>query len=131
LLDASRQEIVRSQKQAYCLVNTDAVDLTVEGATWSYGDFTHGSYCGGPQSLWVRENLEAGWADTYRQSIAGQSFDITDLPNGWYYIVVEVNPSGDVLQTTTSNDVERRLLHLRGEPGRRKVLVAPWNGIDA
>jgi hypothetical protein len=30
-----------------------------------------------------------------------------------------------------SNNVESRLLHLGGRPGARRVLVAPWHGIDA
>ena len=42
--------------------------------------------CGSPTALWVAEEMPVGWGDTYIQSIAGQNFDITHVPNGTYYI---------------------------------------------
>ena len=37
LRDAADKELVRSRKQAYCLAPTDAIDLTVERASWGRG----------------------------------------------------------------------------------------------
>ena len=48
--------------------------------------------CGAPSSIWVRETLQAGWADTYYQSVPGQAFDVTGLRNGRYWILIETNP---------------------------------------
>jgi hypothetical protein len=130
ILTVSQQEVVRSRKQAFCLFPTDVIDLTVRGSNWSPWSFGLSSACGGPNALWVREDLDAGWADTYHQNVPGQSFDITRLPNGRYYVRVQVNPLGTVRETTTANNTELRLIRLGGLPGRRTVVDEPWHGID-
>jgi hypothetical protein len=130
LLDAESKEILVSGKQSWCLVNTDALDLTVPNANvLGFGqDLT--TSCGGPGALWIREILDVGWGDTYTQFQRGQAFDITDLPNGTYHVRVHVNPTGSMLETDTTNNVEDRLIRLRGRPGHRRVVVPPWHGID-
>jgi Lysyl oxidase len=130
LHNAADMEVVRSGKQAYCLAPTDAIDLTVERANWGQrADLS--TSCGDRSALWVREVLQTGWGDTYFQFMPGQSFNITNLPNGWYYVRIHVNPLGSLYETDLTNNVESRLLHLGGRPGARRVLVAPWHGIDA
>ncbi|CAN5598465.1 hypothetical protein BH24ACT26_BH24ACT26_06080 [soil metagenome] len=128
--NSSREEIVRSTKQAFCIVPTDAIDLTVAGANWTPWALERFSICGSPTSLWVRQVLEAGWGDTYFQFVPGQSFDITDLPNGRYHIRVRVNGPGALYERSKWNNSELRLVRLRGRPGHRRVGVAPWHGID-
>ena len=130
LLDGESREILISGKQSWCLVNTDALDLTVPNANLfgRKGDLS--SACGGRGALWIREVLDVGWGDTYTQYQRGQAFDITDLPNGTYYVRVHVNPTGSMLETDTTNNVEDRLIRLRGRPGHRRVVVPPWHGID-
>ena len=130
LLDADTRHIVRSRKQAFCIVPTDAVDLTVRGAELNGFGVGLGSACGGRGSIWVREVLPAGWGDTYYQSVAGQAFDITDLPNGVYHLQVAVDPLGKLVQRRTSNDVAIRKVRLKGSPGARRVVVSPWRGIS-
>ncbi|HEX2051611.1 MAG TPA: lysyl oxidase family protein [Actinomycetota bacterium] len=130
LVDALTGDVVRSKKQSFCLVPTDAIDLSVPGATYDRWSSTPGSRCGGEDELWIREHIPAGWGDTYYQGVAGQAFDVTNLPNGWYRVRVEVNPAGDLHERTTDNNVDERLLYLKGEPGRRRVRVAPWKGLD-
>lgn len=129
LHDAADMEVVRSRKQAYCLAPTDSIDLTVERADWGSGEdlFTA---CGDRSALWVREVLQTGWGDTYYQFMPGQSFNITGLPNGWYYARIQVNPLGSLYETDLTNNVESRLLYLGGRPGARRVLVTPWHGIE-
>lgn len=132
LLSADEGEVVRSRKQAFCIAPTDPVDLAVEGAQfYSYSFWLGGSSCGSAGSLWVREVLEAGWGDTYYQGVAGQAFDVTGLPNGRYYIKIEVDPMGKLLQKTTDNDSELREIRLWGKPGQRRLTVMPWHGIRA
>ena len=80
--------------------------------------------------MWVRETMPVGWGDTYTQSIAGQAFDITKLPNGTYYIQVTANPGHLLHETTTANDVTVRKLIISGPRGHRHVKVPAWNGID-
>jgi hypothetical protein len=130
ILDAQSGEIAVSGKQSWCLANTDAIDLSIPNANWAgYGSDVF-TMCGGPGALWIREVLDVGWGDTYSQYVAGQAFDITDLPNGEYYIRVHVNPTGSMFEGSTDNNVEDRLVKLKGKPGERRVVVPPWHGID-
>ena len=129
LHDVSDMEVVRSRKQAFCLAPTDPIDITVDRADWSPFDGI-GTMCGARSALWVREVLQAGWGDTYFQSVPGQSWDITNLPNGWYYAQVEVNPLGTLFEVDMTNNVESRLIHLGGRPRARTVIVTPWHGIE-
>jgi Lysyl oxidase len=82
-----------------------------------------------PGAIWIREQLPAGWGDTYTQEAAGQAFDITDVPNGSYKILVRVNPLGVLHETSTSDDVAIRRIRLSGRRGARQVAVLPWRGI--
>jgi hypothetical protein len=130
LTDAEDNELVRSKKQSFCLAPTNAIDLTVERASWGTEPADLHTACGGETSLWIREVLQAGWADTYFQFRGGQSFNITNLPNGWYSARIDVNPLGALYETTTANNTESRLIYLGGRPGNRTVLASPWHGIE-
>lgn len=130
LLDASNDEVVRSRKQTFCIAPTDAIDLTVPRASWTGYQEGFGTQCGSPGSLWVREVLQPGWGDTYYQSVAGQAFNITNVPNGWYWVIAEVDPENRIYQTDYTNDMESRLVYLGGKPGARRVKAAPWQGME-
>ena len=130
MLDADRTRAVVSGKQSWCLVPTDPIDLTVPEANWTPWSVGLDSACGGSDSLWVREHLDAGWGDTYYQSSAGQAFDITGLPNGRYFVKVHVNPTDVLFERSKDNNVRLRRVRLLGTPGDRRVVVPPWNGID-
>jgi len=129
LLNMARTEVVRSHKQSFCIAPTDPVDLTAPRANWQPWSLGLGSACGGASAIWIREDLDSGWGDTYYQYVAGQAFNITNVPNGWYYLRSEVNPQGVLLERSTSNDVQDRLVHISGTPGNRTALVVPWHGI--
>ena len=72
----------------------------------------------------------SGWGDTYYQGLPGQSFDVTDLPNGTYFIKVQANPGGHLFESNMANNVRLRKVILGGRPGHRTVQVPPWHGID-
>jgi hypothetical protein len=132
LLDENDVVVETSGKQAWCLVPTDPIDLTLEGANWRPGTTDLSSACGSPDSLWIREVLDVGHGDTYFQSLAGQSFDVRDVPSGNYRIRVEVNPDDVIHETNDSNNVADREIVIGGNPGeRRTVEVLPWNGITS
>jgi hypothetical protein len=130
LLDATKQLAVRSHKQSFCLVPTDAIDMTAPGAEWQPFQVGLGSACGGDSAIWIRETIPTGWGDTYTQSVAGQAFDITNVPNGTFYIEVEANPTGVLHERNLHNDVVLRRVILGGTPGVRTVKVPLWHGID-
>jgi hypothetical protein len=129
LLDADQSVVVKSGKEAFCLAPTDAIDLAVPGADWSPETGLQ-TACGQQTSIWVREILPIGWGDTYFQGLPGQSFDITDLPNGTYFIEVEANPGSLLHEQSFDNNIELREVILKGKPGKRRVEVPPWHGID-
>jgi Lysyl oxidase len=130
LLDADSKHVIVSDKQSWCLVNTDALDLTVPNANLTTRGLELRTSCGGPKALWIREVLDVGWADTYGQGVGSGAFDITGLRNGTYYVRVQVNPLGSLFEADTSNNVQDRLIQLRGKPGHRRVIVLRWHGID-
>ncbi|WP_328439582.1 lysyl oxidase family protein [Streptomyces sp. NBC_00457] len=131
LLSADQTKEVRSGKEAFCLANTDAVDYTVKNANWKPYNTDLSTACGQENSISVREVLDVGSGDTYTQDIPGQSFDITDVPNGTYYIQVIANPAKRLKETHTTNNVAVRKVVLGGTPGARTVKVPPHHLINA
>ncbi|QXE37165.1 protein-lysine 6-oxidase [Streptomyces sp. GMY02] len=131
LLRADQKEIVRSEKEAFCLANTDAIDYTVKNANWHPNNTDLSTACGTESAISVREVLDVGSGDTYTQYRPGQSFDITDLPNGTYYIEVIANPENRLYETSLTNNVALREVVLSGTPGAREVTVPPHDLIDA
>jgi hypothetical protein len=121
---------IRSEKEAFCLAPTDAIDLAVAGAQWQPGQTGLETACGSQSALSIRETLHTGWGDTYGQYRPGQSFDITALPNGAYDIQVIANPDGRLLERSRSNNESLRRIVLGGTPGARTVSVPPYQGID-
>jgi hypothetical protein len=130
LLNSTRSLVVRSEKDGFCLAPTDAIDLVQHGAEWNPDEIGLDGACGDDTSLWTRETLPSGWGDTYEQTLPGQSFDITDLPNGTYYIRLQANPLGAIHEVRTGNDTSLRRIILGGTSGKRTVRVPAWNGID-
>ncbi|MEI5011617.1 lysyl oxidase family protein [Streptomyces sp. PmtA] len=131
LLKADKKETVRSGKEAFCLANTDAVDYTVKNANWHPYNTDLATACGQENSISVREVLDVGSGDTYTQDLPGQSFDITDLPNGTYYIQVLANPENRLKETSTANNSALRKVELGGTPGKRTVRVPAHDLVNA
>ncbi|MGW7197832.1 lysyl oxidase family protein [Streptomyces chryseus] len=131
LLKADKKETVRSGKEAFCLANTDAVDYTVENANWHPDNTDLSTACGQENSISVREVLDVGSGDTYTQDLPGQSFDITNLPNGTYYIQVLANPEKRLKETSLTNNSALRKVVLGGRAGARTVSVPAHDLVDA
>jgi hypothetical protein len=130
LLNAGRAVAVRSHKEGFCIAPTDGVDLLLPHAVWQPNSIGLFGQCGSPTALWVQEYLPVGWGDTYFQTVPGQSFNITNLPNGTYYIEVIANPLKVLHESNLNNDVSLRRVILGGTPGHRTVRVPAWHGID-
>jgi hypothetical protein len=131
LLNASKSLVVRSKKVGFCIAPTNAIDLLLPHAEWQLNNFGFGfGSCGSPTALWVQEMLPLGWADTYFQGIAGQAFDITNLPNGTYYIEIIANPGRILHELNYGNDISLRKVIIGGTPGHRTIHVPAFFGID-
>ena len=131
LLSAKQTEVVRSQKEAFCLAATDSIDYTVKNANWHPSNTDLHTACGNHGSLSVREVLDVGSGDTYAQFRPGQSFDVTDLANGEYYIQVQANPEKRLFESSTTNNIALRKVILGGTLHHRTVKVPPVGLIDA
>ncbi|MBU2670250.1 hypothetical protein KOI35_42790 [Actinoplanes bogorensis] len=129
LLDSTQKLAVRSGKEAFCLANTDAVDFTIPNAKWRPDNTDLSTSCGANTVVAVREVLDIGNGDTYSQYRPGQSFEITDLPNGTYYIQVLANPENKLAELDTTNNSALREIILGGTPEERTLTVPPVHGI--
>lgn len=130
LLNAKKQVVVRSRKIGFCIAPTDAVDMLLPHATWQPSYTGIAGNCGSPSALWVQELMPLGWGDTYFQYVPYQSFDITKIPNGTYYIEIIANPEHLLYEVTTANDISLREVIIGGTPGHRTVRVPAYHGID-
>ncbi len=130
LLDSAKTVAVSSHKVGFCIAPSDPVNLLGPHAVWQPPSIGLGGACGSPTALWVQEMMPLGWGDTYFQQVAGQSFDITSVPNGTYYIEITANPLHVLHETNTGNDVSLRKVILGGTTGHRTDKVPAWHGID-
>ena len=134
LLDSTKKVALISGKEAFCLAPTDSIDLTVDGAQWRPDSTDLMTACGQGQegALSIREVLSTGWGDTYSQSLPGQSFNISKIPNGIYYIEVLANPDHKLTESNTGNNSALRKVKLGGKVGGKRTLkVYPYQGITA
>ena len=74
--------------------------------------------------------LASGSGDTYAQFRAGQSFNLEGLPNGRYYVAVEANPLGHLVESRTDNNVSLRQVRIGGTPEHRTVTMAQVGVIE-
>ena len=125
LIDATDGSVITSEKQGFCLGPTSPTDLTIPGAVQQPIVPQYETTCGVPESTWLREVIPLGWGDTYHQNLPGQSFDITEVPNGRYFIEIEANPDGFLYEQKRGNDIIRRKVVLKGRAGNRKVDFGP------
>jgi len=123
LLDSAGRRVVLSEKQSFCLAPTDPINLLTRGADWGAEVEPLSSACQGEDAIWLREVLPAGWGDTYYQSVAGQSFDITDLANGSYRVRITTDPNHTLVETSYANNVGLLTVTLGGTRGHRTVTV--------
>jgi hypothetical protein len=131
LVNADHQRVRTSGKEAFCLAPTDAIDLFRPGAAVNPGNGDLGTACGMESSVWVREVLSTGWGDTYTQARAGQSINITTLPNGTYWLRVTANPSNRLREASKANNVSLRRVVIGGTPGERRVWVPNYGVINS
>lgn len=130
LLTASKKLAVISNKVGFCIAPTDPVDMLIRSAVWQPPFTGLAGACGSPGALWVQEYLPDGWGDTYVQALAEQAFDITNVPNGTYYIEITANPLHKLHELSTAGNTSLRKIILGGTKGHRTVKVPAWHGID-
>lgn len=133
LLSANRKTVLVSQKTGFCLANSDVIDYTMPGAQWQPGTPSLSAACGSarPDAHSAAMSLGVGSGDTYVQTIAGQSFNITGFPDGTYYIEIAINPLGSLYLASGGAGPSFRQISIGGTPGARTVTVQPVGLINS
>jgi hypothetical protein len=95
LVDPRTGQIWRAAKRGFCMLDTDPNPVPVGGVPPKQGQFRNCGAIGIPGN----QGISAGWADTYRFTLAGQYFVLDGgdgqpvVPPGEYIIRITVNPA--------------------------------------
>jgi hypothetical protein len=94
LVDPRTGQVWRAAKRGFCMLDTDPNPVPVGGVPPGPGKYRNCGAVGFPGN----QGITAGWADTYRFTLAGQFFVLdggdgqAPVPPGDYVIRVTVNP---------------------------------------
>ena len=56
------------------------------------------------------QGLSVGWVDIYSKNLPGQSIDVTDVPDGLYWLESEVDPENHILESNEDNNIARSVV---------------------
>src|SRR5262245_12157607 len=93
-----------SSKTSFCVMDTTPVDTRLLGAPNKPVYATCGN---------VMQGMSVGWGDTYGSNLAGQSIDLTGLPDGDYKLIIEADPKKRLLEINNSDNASCVLLRIR------------------
>ena len=89
------QVVASSEKISFCMMDTTRVSSAIQhSSNKTYSTCTRDE----------AQGISVGWADTYSWRLAGQSLDITNVPNGVYWLVSTADPDSRLLETDDSNN---------------------------
>lgn len=95
-IEDNRQGTKYDQEARYDQVDT-CFPLTVEGA-----------------SVAQVNGLSVGWADIYYSGLTDQYIEVTDVPDGYYVLEVEVDPLDTVLELNNSDNSSYSHIQIKG-----------------
>lgn len=131
LLHPDGSPALQGTKEAFCIANTDQVDMLGAHAVHRPGNLgLRVDECGGEFEMEVQQRLDVGWGDTYGPERPDQEFDITDLPNGTYQLEIRANPNGNLHEKDVTNNASLRTVTVGGRKGARTVSVPPVGMIN-
>lgn len=93
----------QSSKTSFCIMDTTKINGSLPGAPSTAVYNTCSS---------TVQGMSVGWGDRYGPTLAGQSFDITDSPDGDYDLTINVDPQERLLETSESDNVSCVRLHI-------------------
>ncbi len=125
--DGVGETVATGDKVSFCLLDVEMYEGKVPGSSNSdkYGS------CGDVQGI------SAGWADVYDSGLPDQWIDITDVPDGTYWLESIVDPSNRILESDETNNASRIMITLGPPPpddypnviAQAIPLTLPANGI--
>jgi hypothetical protein len=62
------------------------------------------------------QGISVGWIDIYTKNLPGQSIDVTDVPDGVYWLESEADPDDAILEADEENNTARVLVTLGTPP---------------
>lgn len=100
-------------KISFCLLDIDHFNASLPGSP-AFGRYND---CGQIQGVSV------GWADVYDQMLPDQWIDVTDVPDGPYWLEVVADPDNRLRETDETNNAARILITL-DKPSPDPLVVA-------
>ena len=94
-----------ANKTTFCIIDTTQITPPLPGSpsTAQY------QFCGADY-----QGMSRGWGDTYNRELAGQTIDITGLPNGDYYLTMEVDPDNRIQELNDTNNTNTIVVRIIG-----------------
>ena len=90
--------VAEGAKTSFCILDLGVYDRNLPG-------YRPGGFFRSCSS--TTQGLSVGWIDVYSRSLPGQNIDITDVPDGHYWIESEVDPNNNVLESNEDNNIAR------------------------
>ena len=103
----------QGSKTSFCLLDNQKVNPKLPGAPKQAVYTTCSPYVQG---------ISVGWGDKYGYQLAGQSFDLTDQPDGDYELTIEIDPEGRLLETNETDNVSCVRIRINVANGTVQVL---------
>jgi hypothetical protein len=91
----------QSAKTTFCVMDTNKIPNTAGPASAVY------AACGADI-----QGMSVGWADTYGSHLVGQSFDVTNSPDGDYKLMIDIDPRLRILESDESDNSSCVLIRL-------------------
>lgn len=111
-LQSSSGHIAALVKHWYCPQDDSAFNLSLPGAP-STAKYTS---CGGdkPALLSVTLGMSVGWADNYGPYSYQQYIDITNVPDGTYYLYAQADPNNYFQESNETNNTTWTEIKIKG-----------------
>jgi len=87
-----------SEKTSFCLADLSVYDNTLPNYNPAGEFFTCDN---------LVQGISVGWIDVYTKTLANQNIDITDIPEGVYWLESEVDPDNSVVESDETNNIAR------------------------
>ncbi|MEL7500117.1 MAG: carbohydrate-binding domain-containing protein [Planctomycetota bacterium] len=100
LTDASGEIVASGGKTSFCLIN---IRQPLSDVTAAAG-LVHGR---GGSSCGQVQGISTGYSDVYSASLDDQWIDVTDVPDGTYWLEIETDPDNHIQETNESNNTAR------------------------
>jgi Ca2+-binding RTX toxin-like protein len=100
--------VAAGAKVSFCLLDVERHDTSGPNAQ-------HYLSCGQMQGI------SSGWADVYSRGLPGQSIDITNVPDGKYWLEVEADPLNRIVESDETNNFVRIEIDLKRPVGSNPI----------